>query len=69
MERVRFKLCPAFSDGSSEAIVDAADAVCDAVRPMIAEIIEANGAGFVGEVFTVEVVMMTDAQVAALPEL
>lgn len=69
MMRVRFKLCPAFSDGANEAIVDDADAVCDAVRPMIDEIIEANGAGFVGEVFTIEVVMMTDAEVAALPDL
>jgi len=60
----RFKLSPELVDGDSWAPVDTTARVLEAVKSWCDEFGPDNG-----ESFTVEVIMMTDQEIDALPEL
>jgi len=62
----RFRLSPELTDGEHWTIDSKTDSVVEAVRTWCNEFLRP---GSVGEQCTIEIVMMSDADIAALPEL
>ena len=62
----RFKLCPELVDGDHWTVVDTPDEVADALK-LWAENVGSNYSE--GDRIVIEVVMMTDAEVDALPDI
>jgi len=61
---IRFKLSPELVDGDHWTVVDTIRQLCDYI-----ELWDQESQKFVGEGFAVEVVEMSDEEVAALPEI
>jgi hypothetical protein len=61
---LRFKLSPELADGQHWTVCDTLDQLLDTIRAW-----HEGGGAEAGESFTIDVVEMSDAEVAALPEI